>query len=107
MNKCISPVSLLHPIILPTKSKIANGPAQHLDILFKLIFEKHNNDRFRFPSLLHSMMVFNCTYPQYTNNIIAYEIFLKIGAVDNEEIEKVCPIAQLYRYLPPPEGWVL
>ena len=114
MNKCISPVSLLHPIILPKESEFSdtpvtpgtpNGPAKHLDILFKLIFEKHNNNRF--PSLLHSMMVFNCTYPQYTNHLIAYEIFLKIGAVDNKEIEKVCPIAQLYRYLPPPEGWIL
>jgi hypothetical protein len=98
-------VSPLHPIFLPKESKIADGPAKHLNTLFTLIFHKHNNNRFS--SLLHSMMIFNCTYPQYTNNIIAYEIFLKIGAVDNEEIEKVCPISQLYRYLPPEDGWVL
>jgi hypothetical protein len=105
MNKCISPVSPLHLIILPKESQIADGPAKHLDTLFTIKFKMHNDDRF--PSLLHSMMVFNCTYPQYTNHLIAYEIFLKIGAVDNKEIEKVCPIAQLYLYLPPPEGWVL
>ena len=103
MAKCISPVSPLHPIILPKESQIADGPAKHLDILFELIFEKHNNDRF--PSLLHSMIVFNRVYSKYTNHIVAYKIFLKIGAVDNEEIEKVCPATICY--LPPYEGWVL